>query len=1012
MGKLKARHKAELSVKSPTESSVVSVTSPYFNDVTTDGVKARLGNRRSRRASTHALDVEKKPKSEEVLVENGAEMVLCKDSRRVNSRPKTSNAAELSSQKKNPVFSKMDDINEGSPVDQEEQYHSAVVASISSGECAHSEDTRLIKGRCRRDKEAVRSTKKRDRKCCKKNVTSEGTISPLPNQQNQECAISSPSVENIKPPNNSKRKRGNLRLFSEFSGNSLNEVGNSSPVSQEDRLNESDDEDWEDVDEKELGEVDAVKALLEVGSKAEPTDANKLENDETLIVSVPLRSTTHKSSCRDPAAAEAQARNRLRKELYSSMHVAHVLCYLAFSRSFNKICDSVTYRALGFSLLGNVASIFSAKGLLLELEKWTTDHLSSCLSVFLAHSCADSAEKSCTQATIFQRVVSGTCSAVDCALLFVSALRVINFDTRLVIGLTPISIKPPVSTEQDQPLKCDPPKKIQEKQNTKVNEKINRKIISSDESDFEPVSVRRPRKYSPQKTADPPKYYIFAEVFLPKLNRWVCIDFCKPLGSVDKIPKYSSMFYVIGMTTTLSDSSDTQPYVGRNPVDLASRYDPDWCIQSRLHRLPAERWMILLNYQRLYFDTDAARNNSLVARTGSLSTEIRDRTDEDGIRSELLAKPMPEKMQDFKNHPLYVMQRHLLKFEVIHPPDALPLGFFRGEPIYSRDCLHVCHTRESWLREAKVVKEFEKPAKVVKARASLKRMLLQGSDPAPPMVDIFGSWQVEDYKPPVAQNGVVPRNMHGTIDLFKPCMLPIGCAHLCLTGIQHIAKKLGIDCAPAVIGWKFHGLGWAIPIVDGYVVCKETVPALLDAWRSTQMDAVKAAAQERSDRALNNWRRLVRGLFLWHRIKAQFALAPLHPEAPEAPHCKPTRKRPTRKSDGGVKLNPLPSNLDSSLLDSDDLKPHELGSLTVSSLITNEDGWQRLVCGENSHQLPIFPGISNTSTSLKKEQHAKQLKASRANSASRGISKGRRKRKKCVETSTEKEDTAVTSESD
>lgn len=713
MGKLKTRQKVELSVRSPTESSVVSVTSPYFNDDIKDGVKKRLKGRRSRRAPTHALNVDKKPKSDEFLVENGTEMVLCKDSRSVNSRPKRSNAAELlrlshrHPQKKKTVCSKMVDIDEGSPVDREEKCHSTGVPSISSGECVHSESARIIKGRCHRNKEAVLSTKKKDRQCCKKNnVASEGTISQLPNRKNQECAIPSLSVEDTKPPNSRKRKRGHLRLFSDFSGDPPSEVGNSPPVSQEDRLNESDDEDWEDVDEKELGEVDLVKALLEVGSKAEPTNASKLENDETLTVSVPLRPTTHKGSCRDPATAEAQARNRLTKELHSSMHVAHVLCYLAFSRSFNKICDSVTYRALGFSLLGNVGPIFSAKGLLLGLRNWTTDHLSSCLSVFLAHSCADSTDKSCTHTTIFQRVVNGTCSATDCALLFVSALRVINFDTRLIIGLTPISIKPPVSTEQDQPLKSNPPEKIPEKQNTKVDEKINRKIISSDESDFEPVSVRRPRKHSPQKTTDSPKYHIFAEVFLPKLNRWVCIDFRKPLGSVDKIPKYSSMFYVIGMTTTLSDSSDTQPYVGRNPVDLASRYDPDWCIRSRLHRMPAERWLILLNYQRLYFDTDAARNNSLVARTGSLSTEIRDRMDQDSIRSELLAKPMPEKMQDFKNHPLYVLQRHLLKFEVIHPPNALPLGFFRGEPVYSRDCLHLCHTRESWLREAKVRNSF------------------------------------------------------------------------------------------------------------------------------------------------------------------------------------------------------------------------------------------------------------------------------------------------------------------
>lgn len=84
---------------------------------------------------------------------------------------------------------------------------------------------------------------------------------------------------------------------------------------------------------------------------------------------------------------------------------------------------------------------------------------------------------------------------------------------------------------------------------------------------------------------------------------------------------------------------------------------------------------------------------------------------------------------------------------------------------------------------SQTVRLHEKPAKVVKARLSMKRKLLQGSDSAPATVEIFGPWQVEPYVPPKAENGIVPRNAHGNVDLFKPCMLPIGCAHLCLSGM-------------------------------------------------------------------------------------------------------------------------------------------------------------------------------------------------------------------------------------
>ena len=45
-------------------------------------------------------------------------------------------------------------------------------------------------------------------------------------------------------------------------------------------------------------------------------------------------------------------------------------------------------------------------------------------------------------------------------------------------------------------------------------------------------------------------------------------------------------------------------------------------------------------------------------------------------------------------------------------------------------------------------------------------------------LEIFGIWQVEDYVPPTAENGVVPRNAYGNVELFKDCMLPKGTVHL------------------------------------------------------------------------------------------------------------------------------------------------------------------------------------------------------------------------------------------
>lgn len=68
------------------------------------------------------------------------------------------------------------------------------------------------------------------------------------------------------------------------------------------------------------------------------------------------------------------------------------------------------------------------------------------------------------------------------------------------------------------------------------------------------------------------------------------------------------------------------------------------------------------------------------------------------------------------------MRRHLLKFEDIYPPDPPPLGFIKNEPVYSRDVVHTLHSRELWIKQAKVVRVGEKPYKIVKARPKYDRV--------------------------------------------------------------------------------------------------------------------------------------------------------------------------------------------------------------------------------------------------------------------------------------------------
>jgi len=71
---------------------------------------------------------------------------------------------------------------------------------------------------------------------------------------------------------------------------------------------------------------------------------------------------------------------------------------------------------------------------------------------------------------------------------------------------------------------------------------------------------------------------------------------------------------------------------------------------------------------------------------------------------------------------LYVLPRHLLKFQAIYPPDPPTVGNIRNEPIYLREYVHELNGRDNWLKEARVVKLGEKSYKQVKARPRFDRV--------------------------------------------------------------------------------------------------------------------------------------------------------------------------------------------------------------------------------------------------------------------------------------------------
>ncbi len=190
-------------------------------------------------------------------------------------------------------------------------------------------------------------------------------------------------------------------------------------------------------------------------------------------------------------------------------------------------------------------------------------------------------------------------------------------------------------------------------------------------------------------------------------------------------------------------------------------------------------------------------------------------------------------------------------------------GFF-----LSRECVHTLRSRETWLKEGRVVRTGESAYKVVKGRPKWDRMtgtIISGQD-----LDVFGHWQTDLYVAPPAKDGKVPRNEYGNVELFKPWMLPKGAVHLPLQGLGRIAKKLGVDCAPAMVGWDFNNYGCR-PMYDGFVVCEEFKETLLDAWNTDVEERARKSEEKREKRILHNWEKLARGLLIAQKVKKKYA---------------------------------------------------------------------------------------------------------------------------------------------
>lgn len=209
------------------------------------------------------------------------------------------------------------------------------------------------------------------------------------------------------------------------------------------------------------------------------------------------------------------------------------------------------------------------------------------------------------------------------------------------------------------------------------------------------------------------------------------------------------------------------------------------------------------------------------------------RLEQEEFEQRAALESVPKTLTAVQKHPRYVLERHVKKYEVIHPQEPI-FGYINEEPVFLRANVRLLHTKDRWIRQMREVVNDAEPLKSVRSK--------NGTDAT---VDLFGEWQTKPlYIAPVAEDGSVPRGEHGNVDLWTADHMPAGGAHVNLKMAKQAARRLGVDFAPAMTGFELRRRR-SVPRIEGVVVAKQ----FEDAVREAALELEAAAIQRAEERA-------------------------------------------------------------------------------------------------------------------------------------------------------------------
>ncbi|KAF2760313.1 Rad4-domain-containing protein [Pseudovirgaria hyperparasitica] len=253
----------------------------------------------------------------------------------------------------------------------------------------------------------------------------------------------------------------------------------------------------------------------------------------------------------------------------------------------------------------------------------------------------------------------------------------------------------------------------------------------------------------------------------------------------------------------------------------------------------------------------------------------RDQLEDAALARQEAAEGLPKNIQDFKDHPVYVLERHLRRNEVLYPKNEVGkvnVGSALSkkiESVFRRTNVHVVRSADKWYRLGREVIPGEQPLKhaLPRPKGGMARDENDSDDNPISEIGLYAAYQTKLYVPPPVVRGRIPKNTFGNLDIYTPTMVPPGGIHILHADASKAARIVGVDYADAVTGFSFHGrVGTAV--IQGCVIAaeyREAVETVIDGLAYAQE---KVEMSKRVSHALYLWRRFHLGLKIVERVKA------------------------------------------------------------------------------------------------------------------------------------------------